>query len=126
MSSWGAQEHWFRGRVTLEQFLKEQERRAGGELSVDDAPETTPEAPESDGDAELVVEGPQLHITELHEVRTINSGLKELAKFGFDVQSLIPQERTGDRRAPLCAPPRRQHHGSRGPARVAAGRARGR
>ena len=33
----GRQEYWFRGRVTLEQFLKEQEAKAGGELSVDDA-----------------------------------------------------------------------------------------
>ena len=28
-------------------------------------------------------------------MRTINTGLDDLAKLGFDVQSLIPQERTG-------------------------------
>jgi DNA gyrase subunit B len=39
--------------------------------------------------------GRHLHITELHEVRTINGGLKELQAFGFDIQALIPQERTG-------------------------------
>lgn len=39
--------------------------------------------------------GQHLHITELHEVRTINGGLKELQAFGFDIQALIPQERTG-------------------------------
>ena len=39
--------------------------------------------------------GPHLHITELHEVRTINGGLKDLVELGFDIQSLIPQERTG-------------------------------
>ncbi len=92
----GRQEYWFRGRVTLEQFLKEQEAQAGGELSVDDA-NATPE-----GGAEVAgPEGgqPQLHITELHEVRTINAGLKELAKFGLDIQSLIPQERTGSQEA---------------------------
>lgn len=34
-------------------------------------------------------------VTEFHEVRTINAGLRELAELGFDIQSLIPQERTG-------------------------------
>ena len=35
------------------------------------------------------------HLTELHEVRTINSGLKELSPLGFSVDDLIPAERTG-------------------------------
>ncbi|HND50890.1 MAG TPA: DNA gyrase subunit B, partial [Pirellulaceae bacterium] len=39
--------------------------------------------------------GLHLHIIELHEVRTINAGLKSLTELGFDIQSLIPQERTG-------------------------------
>jgi DNA gyrase subunit B len=34
-------------------------------------------------------------ITELHEIRTLNSGLKEMAELGFNIQSLIPQDRTG-------------------------------
>jgi DNA gyrase subunit B len=40
-----------------------------------------------------------VHITELHEIRTINAGLHDLAEFGFDIQSLIPQERTGEQEA---------------------------
>jgi DNA gyrase subunit B len=36
-----------------------------------------------------------LHIVELHEVRSLNSGLAELIRLGFDIQALIPQERTG-------------------------------
>ena len=32
---------------------------------------------------------------ELHEVRTINAGLKSLTEYGLDVQALLPQERTG-------------------------------
>ena len=35
------------------------------------------------------------HLAELHEVRTINSGLKELSPLGFSVDDLIPVERTG-------------------------------
>ncbi len=85
----GRREFWFRGRVSLEQFLKEQEARTGGELSVDEGTNGA-----ESGDA-VAAAKPHLHITELHEVRTINAGLKELAKLGFDVQSLIPQERTG-------------------------------
>ena len=37
----------------------------------------------------------RLRIVELHEIRTINNGLTELGKLGFDVNALIPQERTG-------------------------------
>jgi DNA gyrase subunit B len=36
-----------------------------------------------------------LTIVELHEVRSLNNQLAELAKMGFDIQSLIPQQRTG-------------------------------
>ncbi len=35
------------------------------------------------------------HLAELHEVRTINSGLKELQPLGFGMDDLIPAERTG-------------------------------
>ncbi len=45
--------------------------------------------------AEPEVEIPMAHLTELHEVRTINSGLKELTPLGFSVDDLIPAERTG-------------------------------
>ncbi|MCB1797177.1 MAG: DNA gyrase subunit B, partial [Candidatus Competibacteraceae bacterium] len=35
------------------------------------------------------------HFVEMHEVRTINAGLKELAEHGFTVLDLIPEQRTG-------------------------------
>jgi DNA gyrase subunit B len=70
----------------LDELLQRQEESAGKEVRVSDQP-----GPE-DGDGK---HGPELHVTELHEVRTINSGLTELAEFGFNIQSLIPQERTG-------------------------------
>jgi Type IIA topoisomerase (DNA gyrase/topo II, topoisomerase IV), B subunit len=31
----------------------------------------------------------------LHEVRSINAGLKELADMGFGIESLLPEDRTG-------------------------------
>ncbi|HEX3599530.1 MAG TPA: DNA gyrase subunit B, partial [Lacipirellulaceae bacterium] len=39
---------------------------------------------------------PRLRIVELHEVRTINTALADLTKMGFSIESLIPQERTGE------------------------------
>ena len=38
----------------------------------------------------------RLHIVELHEVRSINNQLAALRNMGFEIDSLIPQERTGE------------------------------
>ena len=38
---------------------------------------------------------PKLRIVELHEVRTINTLLKDLSQLGFEIDSLIPEDRTG-------------------------------
>ncbi len=82
------EEYWLRGRVTLDAFLKERLATAG------DAPaENQFDAGESEDNRNG--EQPQMHVTELHEVRTINAGMSELRRMGFDVQALIPQERTG-------------------------------
>jgi DNA gyrase subunit B len=64
----------------------------------DEAPETVPdedEAKETNGKPYSQAAERKLHVIELHEVRTINTGLDALAELGFDVQSLITQERTG-------------------------------
>jgi len=81
------EERWFGNRVTLEQFVKEREAEAGVEVSLDE-----PNGGNGDGPNGTRL---HLHITEVHEVRTINAGLTELTAMGFDMQSLIPQERTG-------------------------------
>jgi DNA gyrase subunit B len=102
----GRQEHWFTSRAELDAFLEKQEAAGGPELSISDAPSA------AGGEARSVSEGAngsdeasanghparasQLHITELHEVRTINQGLADLKSlFGFDIDMLIRQERTG-------------------------------
>jgi DNA gyrase subunit B len=82
------QEYWLRGRVTLDEFLKQQESASGQELAVDDAEGNA-------GGGAPNGEETHVHVTELHEVRTINAGVGELNKMGFDIQALIPQERTG-------------------------------
>ncbi|QDU24943.1 DNA gyrase subunit B [Anatilimnocola aggregata] len=83
----GVHDKWFVSASELDQFKSEQEKVAGKELAVDESAvvEAGNGKPSS-----------QLHITELHEVRTINSGLAELKRaFGFEIDVLIPQERTG-------------------------------
>ena len=40
-----------------------------------------------------------MRVVELHEVRTINTMLKDLSEMGFEIDSLIPAERTGEETA---------------------------
>jgi DNA gyrase subunit B len=84
---YGIHEHWFTTREKLDEFLKAQEEVTGREAAVGDVP-----ASSTNGNGHAA---PLLHITELHEVRTINGALKDMADLGFDIQALIPQERTG-------------------------------
>ena len=80
----GGVDRWFTQRSEVDAFLAEQEAAAGHELPVDgdDGEESTPTAP-------------RIHIVELHEVRAINKQLAALAECGFEIDALLPQERTG-------------------------------
>jgi DNA gyrase subunit B len=85
----GSHEHWFTTAEQRDEFLAQQEEKTGGELAVADTPSARPHT-EGNGQATHT-----LHIVELHEVRTINNMLPDLAKMGFSLADLIPQERTG-------------------------------
>jgi DNA gyrase subunit B len=91
---YGVEEQWFTSRDALESFVKGKEKAAGGELAVGRVEEaeavgdTTPGTAPDTGDDQLVV-------VDLHEVRSINAGLKELDSMGFGIESLLPQDRTG-------------------------------
>ena len=81
------QEMWFTTREELNAFVEDQEKKAGGELQVDDA-----------GAADKSVNGhgqKRLHIVELHEVRSLNKELAELRGMGFEIDSLWAIQRTG-------------------------------
>ena len=54
---------------------------------------TLPKTAASEGEA--AEPRTKLHIVELHEVRSINNQLAALRGMGFEIDSLIPQERTG-------------------------------
>ena len=84
----GSQERWLSTREDLDRFVAEQEAATGSELKVADERN-------GEGTNEAESAQPRLHIVELHEVRSLNNHLGDLKAMGFDLQSLIPQERTG-------------------------------
>ncbi len=74
----GRNEFWMTTRQELDQFL-----------------EAHPEA-KSETDGETDDRNPdRLVINELHEVKTINHCLNELRQMGFDLETLMPADRTG-------------------------------
>jgi DNA gyrase subunit B len=91
---YGVEERWFTSRDELEAFVKGKEQTAGGTLAVGRieesvaAGDTTPGTAHDTGHDQLVV-------IDLHEVRSINAGLKELESMGFGIDALLPQDRTG-------------------------------
>ena len=96
----GRDEHWFTHRAELEDFLAQEEQAAGAELKLGPQPTETDENAEQEdnsqseqSDAEKVAT--EISIVEFHEVRSINNQLAELREMGFEIDSLIPQDRTG-------------------------------
>ena len=79
-------EHWFATRKQLDSFLKKREEETGAEVTV---------STDSNGDSDSNGQAAELLLNEFHEVKTINSGLKELESFGLDIESLIAKDRTG-------------------------------
>ncbi len=84
----GHEDHWFTARSEMEDFLALQEKEAGEELKVE---QTTGLEAKAENDNEAT----KIRIVEFHEVRSINAHLAELRKMGFEIDALIPQERTG-------------------------------
>jgi len=90
----GLEEHWFTSRDDLEAFVKSKEQAAGGELQVGRAEEAAAANDPTPGTAPGTG-ADQLVVIDLHEVRSINAGLKELEAMGFGTEALMPQDRTG-------------------------------
>jgi len=91
---YGQEEHWFTSRDELEAFVKGKEQAAGGTLAVGRIEESVAAGDATPGTAHDTGHD-QLVVVDLHEVRSINSGLKELEAMGFGIESLMPQDRTG-------------------------------
>jgi DNA gyrase subunit B len=81
----GKDDYWFSERDAVDAFIDER--------TPDEPPtELAEEGTEEDAIEELSA---NIHVVELHEVRTINAGLKDLQQYGLNVQSLLAVERTG-------------------------------
>jgi DNA gyrase subunit B len=91
---YGLEERWFTSRDDLETFVKGKEQAAGRELQVGRAEEAAAAGDPTPGTAPGTGED-QLVVIDLHEVRSINAGLKELESMGFGIDALMPQDRTG-------------------------------
>ncbi|MGL4941628.1 MAG: DNA gyrase subunit B [Thermoguttaceae bacterium] len=75
-------ERWFASRQELDDYLAEIEVQTGG-AEVDS------------GETDEAASRRRVHVVELHEVRTLNRLLDDLAKLGFGIDALLPQDRTG-------------------------------
>ncbi len=91
---YGTEEHWFASRDALEAFVKSKEQAAGGTLAVGRIEEAVAAGDPTPGTAHDTGRD-QLVVVDLHEVRSINSGLKELELMGFGIDALLTQDRTG-------------------------------
>jgi len=90
----GIQEEWFTTRTNLDAWIRQQEEATGHELQVGNGG-----AEKAEGNVETsstMEAAAALRIIELHEVRSINRGLADLREMGFEIDALLPQERTGE------------------------------
>ena len=88
----GSKEYWFVNREELSKFTEEQEKATGAEPQVAATDVVPDPAADPNGDGAAAK---RLHIVELHEVRSLNKELADLRTMGFEIDSLIPQARTG-------------------------------
>ena len=80
----GNRQDWFVSQKEKNEFIKKLEEESGQAVTIADEDATDSADDQS-----------QMRVTEFYEVRTINSGLSELADFGFDIEAMLPIERTG-------------------------------
>ena len=93
---WGNQDQWFYDLETAQAFIAEN----GLTLDTDQVPLAEVGVDGVDGvalpPAALEVNNNRTaHMVELHEVKTINSALKDMEPLGFTVDDLVPADRTG-------------------------------
>ncbi len=91
----GSDDHWFYDLEQAEAFMTQH----GLVLDTDQQDEEE-DAVDADGqptaEAEPEISPDKIvHLVELHEVRTINAGLKDLEPLGFGIDDLVPADRTG-------------------------------
>jgi DNA gyrase subunit B len=87
------EDHWFYTQDDVDAFRQEQQQQLGRELVIGD------ETPvESNGHANG--HGEMIYVQELHEVREVNRGVRELNRFGLKPSDLVPAPRIAGREPP--------------------------
>ncbi|QDU35722.1 DNA gyrase subunit B [Maioricimonas rarisocia] len=98
----GSDEHWFPNKSAMEEFLDSEQEKMGRELKTADEEmrQTAGESGSTDAEAagkqessegEATEEVATLSMIDLHEVRTINEGLRALeADFNLNLNDLLP------------------------------------
>ncbi|QDV68333.1 DNA gyrase subunit B [Rosistilla carotiformis] len=89
----GGEEHWFQDQTEMSAFMEANNVTldAPEEIEIPSVNATGDEVPAAAAENKPTFG----RLVELHEVRTINSALKEIAPLNFGIEDLIPQERTG-------------------------------
>ncbi|MDO5553898.1 MAG: DNA gyrase subunit B [Planctomycetia bacterium] len=99
---WRQKESWLLGRPELDAFLAQIEAETGesaAELTESDTISGSLHHATSDKpDQEPSTQESTLRVLELHEVRSLNRQLGSLKELGFDIDSLMPIQRTGQER----------------------------
>ncbi len=85
--------HWFHRQEEVDAFREEKGRQLGRELVVGD------ETP-AQGNGQSNGHGEVLYVQELHEVREVNRGMRELERFGVKASDLTPAPRIAGREPP--------------------------
>ncbi len=85
----GKELHWFQTRESLDSFIQTNKITLDSQAKAQ-AAQASATAGAEDADLPLLA-----HYVEMHEVKSINTGLKDLFEIGFAVGDLIPEQRTG-------------------------------
>jgi len=92
----GNEDHWFYDLTQAEAFMTERGLILDTEQEEIEKAAELDAASESPAEPEPAAAPPKIaHLVELHEVRTINAGLKDLEPLGFGIDDLVPADRTG-------------------------------
>ena len=91
----GTQEFWFLDHAAVEKFAEQYEQEHQVELNVHYGTSLKIDAEEAQAEEEGALKKIDLPVVEIHEVRSLNKQLVALRAMGFEIDSLIPQQRTG-------------------------------
>ncbi len=87
----GAVEHWFSTKAQMDEFLAAEQQKVGAALKVADEIPHPEQNDEGDPQASAEEETHELQVTDLHEVRTINTVLETLrSDLNLSLNDLIP------------------------------------